>query len=266
MARRVVLLGLAMLHAAGAAQQPDLVMPASQGVPRTDANSLLAHEQLLRKARSGRIDLYFLGDSITRRWGATDYPQFLEHWNATFHGWNAGNFGWGGDKVENILWRIENGELDGVNPRVIVLMAGTNDVGKEAPATGAQVAATRIGDRIGVLLQAVRAKAPDATVILMGVLPRGDSPAAMPVIDGVNRRIARLADGNKVRYLNINRLLTSADGALLPGMMMDEQLHPALPGYRVWAAALEPLLVQLLGSRAATDLAPPPTGDPSALR
>jgi lysophospholipase L1-like esterase len=239
---------------------------APRGVPRSDANSLLAHEQLLQKARGGRIDLYFLGDSITRRWGATDYPQFLEHWNATFHGWNAGNFGWGGDKTENILWRIENGELDGVNPRVVVLMAGTNDVGRQVPAMGAGAAITQVSERIRVLVDAVRARAPGATVILMGILPRGDNPDVMPIVDGVNQRIARLADGARVRYLNINRLLTSADGALLPGMMMDDQLHPALPAYREWAAALQPLLTQLLGPRQATDSAPPPTGDPSAGR
>ena len=239
--------------------------PVMQGVARVDANSMLAHEQLLQKARSGRIDLYFLGDSITRRWGATDYPQLLEHWNATFHGWNAGNFGWGADKVENILWRIENGELDGVKPRVIVLMAGTNDVGNQLPVQGVDVAVTQISGRISALLAAVRQRAPGATVILMGILPRGDNPAVMPVIDGINQHIARLADGRQVRYLNINAQFTGPDGALLPGLTGD-QLHPVLPGYRIWAAALEPLLTQLLGPRAAEDHAPPPTGDPSAQR
>jgi lysophospholipase L1-like esterase len=238
---------------------------APQGIARADANSALAHEQLLQKARTGRIDLYFLGDSITRRWGATDYPQFLEHWNASFRGWNAGNFGWGGDKVENILWRIENGELDGVNPRVVVLMAGTNDVGNQLPIDGVEAASARISAGIGTLLQAVRIRAPQATVILIGILPRADNPAVMPVIDGINQRISRLADGRSVRFLNINPRLTTADGALLAGMTMD-QLHPALPGYRVWAEALEPQLTQLLGPRAGDDLAPPPTGDPSARR
>ena len=91
--------------------------------------------------------LALLGDSITRRWGATDYPQFIPHWYATFRGWNAANFGWGGDKVENILWRIENGEMDGAKPRVIVLMAGTNDVGRQLPAEGIDAAARRISAR-----------------------------------------------------------------------------------------------------------------------
>ena len=83
----------------------------------------------LEKARRGRIDVYFAGDSITRRWGATDYPDLLAHWTQQFFGWNAANFGWGGDTTQNILWRLHNGELDDVHPKVIVLLAGTNNVG-----------------------------------------------------------------------------------------------------------------------------------------
>ena len=108
-------------------------------VERTDQNSQIAHEQLLAK-KQGRIDVYFEGDSITRRWGATDYPQLLENWKKNFFGWNAADFGWGADRMENILWRLENGELDGVNPKVIVLLAGTNNVidtaGRQISLTG----------------------------------------------------------------------------------------------------------------------------------
>ncbi len=77
---------------------------------------MTAHAQLLEKARAGRIDVYFVGDSIARRWGATDYPELLANWRQNFFGWNAADFGWGADRTENILWRLENGELDGVNP------------------------------------------------------------------------------------------------------------------------------------------------------
>src|ERR1051325_1035549 len=105
--------------------------PIIQSAPRTDRNSQIAHEQLLAKAHQGKIDVYFIGDSITRRWGATDsqYRSLLENWETNFFGWNAANFGWGADKVENILWRLENGELDGVNPKIIVVLAGINNVG-----------------------------------------------------------------------------------------------------------------------------------------
>lgn len=223
---------------------------------------MLAHQQLLQKARTGRIDLYFLGDSITRRWGATDYPQLLEQFDASFRGWNPGNFGWGADRIANMLWRIENGELDGVKPRVIVLMAGTNDVGNQLPREGAEAAAEHIAADLGDLLHAVRARAPQATVILMGVLPRFDNPAVMPVIDGINRRIARYA-GRRVRYLNINSQLLDVNGRVLPGMLNADQLHPALPAYRLWTAALEPQLLRLLGPKAAVDRAPPATGVPT---
>ena len=102
-------------------------------LPRTDQNSQIAHKQLLDKARHGRIDVYFEGDSITRRWGATDYPEFLANWKQNFFGWNAANFGWGADTVQNILWRLQNGELDNVHPKVIVLLAGTNNIGNATP-------------------------------------------------------------------------------------------------------------------------------------
>ena len=110
--------------------QPDSAAVSS---PRTDANSMLAHQQLVAKAKAGGIDLYFLGDSITRRWGCSDpqWSEMLANWKQNFFGWNAANFGWGADRIQNILWRIQNGELDGVNPKVIVILAGTNNVGNQ---------------------------------------------------------------------------------------------------------------------------------------
>src|ERR1044071_8982238 len=109
--------------------------PADKPVARADKNSQIAHTQLLEKKSKGVIDVYFLGDSITRRWGTSDekYKSFLENWRQNFFGWNAANFGWGGDTTQNILWRLENGELDGVNPKIIVLLAGTNNIGRQNP-------------------------------------------------------------------------------------------------------------------------------------
>src|SRR5215468_9606777 len=109
---------------------------ADQPVLRTDQNSMAAHARLLEKAKKGRIDIYFEGDSITRRWGATDYPHQLANWKENFSGWNAADFGWGADTIQNILWRLNDGELDGVNPKVIVLLAGTNNVGRTMPPGG----------------------------------------------------------------------------------------------------------------------------------
>jgi lysophospholipase L1-like esterase len=233
---------------------------ADQPRMRGDQNSHLAHQQLLAKARSGGIDLYFLGDSITRRWGATDYPEFLAHWQRTFHGWNAGNFGWGADLTENILWRLENGELEGVNPKVIVLLAGTNNVGPE-PGDDARVEDVTRG--LKAIVDQCRKKAPGATIVVTAIFPRSDNPAAMPTIDRINANLARLADGKTVRFLSVNNKLADANGRLFEGMTVD-RLHPSLKGYQVWADGLTPILTELLGPPAATDHAPPPTGDPSA--
>ena len=223
---------------------------------------MTAHAQLLEKARAGGIDVYFIGDSITRRWGATDYPDLLANWRQNFFGWNAGNFGWGADRTQNILWRLEHGELDGVNPKVIVIQAGANNIGAQ-PGGAARVAEITRG--LTAILDLCRQKAPRATVILTGIFPRNDNMAVMPEIDQVNVNLARLADGRGVRYLSVNDRLADKDGRLFAGMMNErDKLHPTLQGYQVWADGLKPILTDLLGPPASTDHAPPPTGDPSA--
>ena len=235
--------------------------PADQPRMRSDRNSHLAHQQLLAKAKSGGIDLYFLGDSITRRWGATDYPDLLAHWKQTFHGWNAGNFGWGADGTEHILWRLDNGELEGVNPKVIVLLAGTNNVGK---GVGDEAKVADVTRGLKAIVDLCRKKAPEATIVLTAIFPRNDS-AAMPTIGRINANLAKLADGKSVRFLEVNTKLADAKGTPLEGMTVDG-LHPSAKGYQVWADGLKPILTELLGPPAASDHAPPPTGDPSAKR
>jgi lysophospholipase L1-like esterase len=212
--------------------------PADQPAPRTDANSLKAHEQLLAKRMQGRIDVYFMGDSITRRWGTSDqqYADLLQNWNENFKGWNAADFGWGGDKTQNMLWRLEQGELDGVNPKVIVLMAGTNNIGNLSPTDDTEMRAAETVRGVAAVLKELRARAPNATVVLMGITPRTDNIKVMPIIDAANRGLAKLADGHGIRYLNINAGLTDSHGVLLPGMTKDG-LHLTAKGYQLWADA-----------------------------
>jgi lysophospholipase L1-like esterase len=236
--------------------------PADRAAPRTDPNSMTAHAQLLEKAGAGGIDVYFIGDSITRRWGATDYPDLLVNWRQNFFGWNAGNFGWGADGTQHVLWRLEHGELDGVNPKVIVIQAGTNNIGTQ-PGGAAKVAEITRG--LTAIVDLCRRKAPRATIILTAIFPRNDNMAVMPDIDQVNANLARLANGGNVRYLDVNDKLADKDGRLFAGMMNErDKLHPTLRGYQVWADGLKPILTDLLGLPASTDHAPPPTGDPGA--
>jgi lysophospholipase L1-like esterase len=244
-------------------QMPPPSTPPDQPVARTDRNSEIAHAQLLEKAKKGGIDIYFEGDSITRRWGATDYPDLLANWRQNFFGWNAGNFGWGADTTQNILWRLQTGELDGVHPKVIVLLAGTNNVGNMRAPGNDESRAAGVTRGIEAILDLMRAKAPDAVIILMGIFPRNDTPALMPIIDRINANLSRLGDGKKTRYLNINDKLADSSGRLFDGMSQD-RLHPTLKGYQIWADSLKPIFTELLGPPAQEDHAPPPTGDPSA--
>jgi len=236
--------------------------PADRPAPRGDENSKIAHAELLQKRTNGRIDVYFVGDSITRRWGATDYPELLANWTANFFGWNAADFGWGADRVENILWRLENGELDGVNPRVIVILAGTNNVGARPGGAGKVENITR---GVQAVVEICRRKAANATIVLTAIFPRNDNMAVMPEIDRINANLAGMASGSRVRFLNVNRGLADESGRLFDGMMNErDKLHPTIKGYQVWADALKPLLTEILGPPSSTDSAPPPTGDPSA--
>lgn len=257
--RRAVPLSLAIVVCAAAPpEQAAAQAPADQPTPRTDANSILAHEQLLAKRTQGRIDIYYIGDSITRRWGATDYPELLDNWTSNFFGWNAANFGWGADRTEHMLWRLENGELDGVNPKIIVVAAGTNNVGSRP---GGPEKAENITRGIRAVVNRSREKAPNATIVLMGIFPRNIE--VLPEINLINENISRLGDGQTIRFVNINDKLTDVDGRLYEGMTVDG-LHLSLQGYQIWADALRPIFTEILGPPSATDEAPPPTGDPSA--
>ncbi|HUI58080.1 MAG TPA: GDSL-type esterase/lipase family protein [Bryobacteraceae bacterium] len=233
-------------------------LAAADEIPRTDEASRIAHQDLLAKARSGRIDIYFEGDSITRRWGATDYPELLANWKQNFFGWNAADFGWGGDTTRNILWRLNHGELDGVNPKVVVLLAGTNDLTDRTEAGNDPARVTR---SIQKILRVIESKAPNATIILMGIFPRNDDPNLLPLIEKINTNLSGFADGKTILYLNINDRLADRAGKLFAGMMNSrDQLHPMVKGYQVWADALKPLFTELLGAPGNEDFAPPPTG------
>jgi lysophospholipase L1-like esterase len=253
---------------AGAPSRPgsgNLAPQAVQPSARTDRNSRIAHQQLLEKAHKGRIGIYFVGDSITRRWGATDYPEFLANWKRNFHGWNAANFGWGGDTIQNILWRLQNGELEGVHPRIFVVMAGTNNLGARRITGGEDAQVARVSTGLKAILDLCQRECPQAVIILMGITPRNDRMELMPIISKINERIAGLADGKKIRFLNLNAQLADHAGVLRAGMSPD-LLHLSAKAYQVWADALKPIFTEVLGPPGKVDLAPPATGDPSAAR
>lgn len=190
-----------------------------------------------RKAAGEATDLIFIGDSITHNWEKENQPL----WEQLYGRYHPLNLGYGGDRTENILWRLQHGEVDGIAPKVAVLMFGTNNTGlrHEDPAR------TLAGIRRDI--QELRKRLPDTKLLLLAIFPRGDSPADgnRQVNEQVNRMLPQLADGRHVFFLNINQAFLGADGTLSKEVMPD-LLHPNDKGYRIWAQAMQPRLEELM--------------------
>jgi beta-glucosidase len=192
------------------------------------------HEEFLQRAQQGDVDLLFLGDSITEGW-----KKAPDVWKKNYEPLKAANFGIGGDRTQHVLWRIENGELNGIKPKVVVLMIGTNNVNSDPPGP--------VAAAIEKIVQIVRDKT-HAKVLLLGIFPRArpqDKPQQMESIAAINARISKLDDGHDVRYLDITKSFLGADGNVDQSLFSDG-LHPNVAGYQVWADAMRPLLEEMM--------------------
>lgn len=236
----MVLIGAAMAQTEAPAGRahPD----ASAAMDRKDyAQFLPLHESFLARGRAGPIGVLFLGDSITNHWHIA--PGI---WQKYYGPFQAANFGISGDTTQNVIWRIEHGELDGIHPRVVVLLIGTNNSGTN---TAAEIFAA---DR--KIVDLIRAKLPATKVLLLAIFPRGprakdgrgpNYAQRMAVIDPVNRQLATLDDGTHVRYLDLGPKFRGPDGRI-PDAIMADQVHPTVAGYQIWADAMQPLLLEMM--------------------
>jgi len=213
----------------------------------TDGRFRKMHDSFLARGKAGPIGVLFIGDSITAGW--TKAPHVWEHY---FGKYQPANFGIGGDQTQHVIWRIENGELDGIKPKVVVLMLGTNNTG------------THTADEIAAadqkIVGMIRAKLPETKVVVLAIFPRGPRKNAAGVITpevaaeagkrqeiiaAANLQLAKLDDGQNVRSLDINSVFLGQDGKI-PFSIMPDQLHPNAAGYQLWADALQPLLTSLM--------------------
>jgi lysophospholipase L1-like esterase len=216
----------------------DVAAPKLDKNGKIDSRFLQKHELFLRRGKEGKIGVLFLGDSITEGWGTRG----REVWAENYGKLDPANFGIGGDKTQHVLWRIDNGELDGISPKVVVLMIGTNNIGYLPEDILA--ADTKI-------VQEIHQKLPDTKLLLLGIFPRGADPndpkvAAMrETIKTVNQGLAKLDDGDKTRYLDIGDKFLDADSKLSKDIMPDA-LHPNAKGYVIWAKTMQPLLDQMM--------------------
>lgn len=200
------------------------------------------HEQKLADAKAikdkgGKIDLLFIGDSITQGWEKEGAAVWEKHYAKR----NAFAIGFGGDRTENVLWRFQHGALENMSPKLVVMMIGTNNTGHrhENPAT------TAAG--IKNLLNQLRQRLPDTKVLLLAVFPRDEKPDGQlrQINNGVNALIKDYADNKTVFFADINSVFLTKEG-VLPKDIMPDLLHPNEKGYELWAKALEPHLQKLL--------------------
>ncbi|AGA29034.1 platelet-activating factor acetylhydrolase IB subunit [Singulisphaera acidiphila] len=198
------------------------------------------HKAFLERAKQGKIDLLFLGDSITNGWGGHDNNGAgpIEVWERHFAPRNAANFGIGGDRTQHVLWRIENGEVDGISPKVVILMIGTNNTGANT--------SDEIAEGIEAIVKSLRQRLSTTKILLLAVFPRGEKPGPIrEKLAAVNDRIAKLDDGQMVKYLDIGPKFLNEDGTISKEIMPDS-LHLKRKGYRIWADAIEPTLWSML--------------------
>ncbi len=227
-----------LLSASSAFAENTAIIPA----PR-DANWVKRHEGLVEetKAKKENVDLLFLGDSITDGWDGKGNAVYEKYYVPR----NVLNLGIGGDRTQHVLWRLQNGEVDGLKPKVTVLLIGINNTPNEKDGTPRNTA-PEIIEGVTAVVKEIQARMPKTKVLLLAVFPykqKGD-PMRDKVAE-INQGISKLGKKKNVTFLDINEKFLEADGTL-PTDIMPDLLHPNEKGYQIWADAMEPTLKKLL--------------------
>jgi lysophospholipase L1-like esterase len=203
------------------------------------------HERFVERAKKGEVDILFLGDSITQGWEGKG----KKVWAENFEPLKAANFGIGGDQTQHVLWRITEGkELEGIDPKVAVVMIGTNNAGSNS--------AAQIAEGIEAIVKELRRQKPKMKVLLLGVFPRAgkrpdkeatevEAANLHPKIKQINEIIAKLDDGKNIKYLDIGGKFLDKEGNL-PKEIMPDYLHLSEKGYGIWAGAIKAEVERML--------------------
>jgi lysophospholipase L1-like esterase len=193
---------------------------------------MMQHERFHIQAAKGGFDVMFLGDSITSAWMTKG--RGLEIWDHDIAPLNAANFGSSGECTQNVLWRLEHGELDGaLDPKVLVFLLGTNNAENDKP--------EEVAAGVGAILKKFHARFPKCKILLLAIFPRGATPSDAKRINNetTNKLLAKFDGFWNIRYLDINKKFLEPDGTL-SARIMGDRLHPAAVGYQIWADAIVP--------------------------
>ena len=188
------------------------------------------------------VDLLFIGDSITDGWTRTGKAV----WKKYYGGFRVANFGVGGDRTQNVLWRLKQGMVDGLHPKVVVLLVGTNNIGDRNTPEETSRGVTAV-------LRDLRTRLLDSKFILMAIFPRGSEPdnPQRKQVNAINAAIAKLEDGDVVRFIDISGRFLDAKGMIRRDLLPDT-VHPSARGYEIWAEALHGPLAEMLGPPASS--------------
>ena len=220
--------------------QNTALMPAPRDFP---TNWMSRHEGYVAEAKNGGIDLLFLGDSITDgwRWGNGS----SQIWPKLYAPRHAANFGIGYDRIQNVLWRVENGELENIHPKVVILLIGTNNSGNEDNGQPRNLTPEIIAG-VSNLVRQIQVRLPQTKILLLGIFPRGQkSDPIREQVKAVNAGISKLADDRTVVFMDLGSKFLEPDGTLSRDLFPD-LLHPNAKGYQIWADAMEPTLAEML--------------------
>lgn len=197
------------------------------------------HEQVLQRVAQGNVDLIMVGDSITHSWEKRGKAV----WDQYYAPRHAVNLGFSGDRTQHVLWRLEHGEIDGICPKLAVLMIGTNNSNRQ------DNTAEEIADGIKAICATLRAKLPKTKILILAIFPRGEGPSAQRKKNAKASELASaIADGKHIFYLDINEAFLDEDETLSRDVMPD-LLHPNETGYKIWAEAMEPTIQKLMGEK-----------------
>jgi beta-glucosidase len=206
--------------------------------PRGDQGWKTRAELLNKRVKeTPDAQLLFIGDSITQGWEGGGAKEI---WDKFYGNRKAVNIGIGGDRTQHVLYRLQNGNLDGIKPKAAVVMIGTNNSNGEDNTPG------QIAEGIRAIVKELRAKQPQMKILLLGIFPRSENfTPQRGKITQINQVIQKLDDGKNVFYLDIGHHFLADDGTL-PGEIMPDYLHLSAKGYQIWADAIEPKLAELL--------------------
>ena len=208
------------------------VMP----VPMNKPGWMERHESMNAKARQGKVDLIYIGDSIVQRYEGVGKPI----WDHYYAPRNALNLGISGDRTQHVIWRLDHGNIDGINPKLAIVMIGQNNGGHNT--------ATEIAEGVTEVVKRIRTKLPDTKILLLGIFQRREKPTPeRAVLAEANEIISKLADSS-ISYMDINPVFVQPDGTI-PASLMPDYEHPSELGFKRWAEAIETTVAELIGDK-----------------